>query len=224
MLKNILISAVLVFILLIFLGAKTTSKKSDVLQTPHLSVISKIPSSISVSPKVSQTLSEFHAPLTNIDNRVTKKLFGTYVTPQNSPIQPEKFNGYHTGIDYETFTNEQNVDIQVHSICAGKLLLKEYATGYGGVAVQLCELNGEPITIIYGHLRLSSISLNTNDNITKGVIIGVLGTAHSSETDGERKHLHLGIHKGTSINILGYVNSKELLHSWIDPCIYVCQK
>jgi hypothetical protein len=30
-----------------------------------------------------------------------KKPFGIYITPENSPVQPENFTGYHTGIDVE---------------------------------------------------------------------------------------------------------------------------
>src|SRR4030042_789723 len=75
--------------------------------------------------------------------------------PQNSPVSPEKFKGYHTGSDFEIFPEELGVDVSVKAVCAGKLLLKEYATGYGGVAVQSCALDNNPITVIYGHLKLT---------------------------------------------------------------------
>jgi len=51
--------------------------------------------------------------------------------------------------------------------------------------------------------------------------LGNLGTGFSSETDGERKHLHLAIHKGSSVNILGYVQTKALLFDWLDPAKYL---
>ncbi|MDP1845177.1 MAG: hypothetical protein Q8L09_00330 [Candidatus Moranbacteria bacterium] len=49
-----------------------------------------------------------------------------------------------------------------------------------------------------------------------------MGKAYGAETDGERKHLHLGIHKGAGVNILGYVQSKAELSGWLDPCLYAC--
>jgi len=172
------------------------------------------------NPVVSQTF--FQPPLDRAGERVTKKTFGLYVTPQNSPVQPEKFTGYHTGADFEIFPNELNLAVSVRAICGGKLILKKYATGYGGVVVEACLLNNQPITVIYGHLKLSSITKNIGQTLSAGETIGVLGAAYSSETNGERKHLHLGIHKGTSINILGYVQTKSALNAWIDPCLYVC--
>lgn len=167
--------------------------------------------------------SPFSPPLDRSGDRVTKKKFGTYVTPQNSPVQPEKFQGFHTGVDFETFSDEASKDITVHAICSGKLSLKEYASGYGGVAVQNCTLDSNPITVIYGHLKLASISAKVGEDLNAGDSLGLLGKGYSSETDGERKHLHLGIHQGTGVNILGYVQKQSQLSDWIDPCKYVCQ-
>jgi len=45
----------------------------------------------------------------------------------------------------------------------------------------------------------------------------VLGDHESAETDGERKHLHFGIHKGSDIDMRGYVAIEEELENWIDP-------
>jgi murein DD-endopeptidase MepM/ murein hydrolase activator NlpD len=149
--------------------------------------------------------------------RITKKLFGTYVTPKNSPVQPERFTGYHTGVDFETAPAEKDKDVPIPALCDGALLMKESASGYGGVAVQSCTLNNEMVTVIYGHLRLSSISGRAGQKLHAGDMLGVLGTGYSSETDGERKHLHLGIHKGPDINILGYVQKQSDLSDWLDP-------
>lgn len=171
----------------------------------------------SPAPTPSQPKSDLAMPIGNALSRVTKKPFGIYVTPQNSPVQPEKFKGYHTGSDFETTPDEQKSDVSIFAICNGKLIMKKYASGYGGVAVESCTLNGQPITVIYGHLRSSSIKPSVNDNLKAGDQIAVLGTGYSSETDGERKHLHLGIHKGSTINILGYVQNKTDLQNWLDP-------
>ncbi|MFA4880258.1 MAG: peptidoglycan DD-metalloendopeptidase family protein [Candidatus Doudnabacteria bacterium] len=164
----------------------------------------------------------FQPPLERAMERVLKKKFGMYITPQNSPVQPERFQGYHTGVDFEIFPEELNAEVQVHAVCSGELKLKKHASGYGGVAVQACELNKDPITVIYGHLKLSNITADVGTNINVGEVIGILGADKSVETDGERKHLHLGFHKGTAIDIRGYVSSEAELANWIDPCLYAC--
>lgn len=155
-------------------------------------------------------------PIKDAKTRVTKKPFRIKVSPGNSPINPEKFSGYHTGVDFETTASEQNKDVPVYALCNGNLLLKEQATGYGGVAVQKCSLNGQIVTIIYGHLKLQSVKAKVGAKLVAGTQIGILGKGYSQETGGERKHLHLGIHKGASINILGYVKNKADLSGWLD--------
>lgn len=157
-------------------------------------------------------------PLDRAGERVTKKPFGIFITPQNSPVQPEKFRGYHTGTDLEIFPEESNADVPVRAICDGKIAVKKTATGYGGVLVESCTLDNQPVMVVYGHLKLASISKNAGDALAQGETIGILGKAFSAETDGERKHLHLGIHKGASANILGYVQSQAELSGWVDAC------
>lgn len=180
-----------------------------------------------------QISSGFQPPLDRATERVTKKPFGIYITPKTSPVQPEKFQGYHTGTDFEIFPEELNIDVPVKAVCNGKIAVKRSASGYGGVLVQNCTLDsqpasaelrrGEPITVVYGHLKLASISKNAGDSLNAGDAIGILGKAYSSETDGERKHLHLGAHKGNAISIPGYVSSQSQLSEWIDPCLYACK-
>lgn len=134
---------------------------------------------------------------------------------------PEHFTGYHTGVDFETYSSEQSTDVPIYAACAGTLLLKEWASGYGGVAVQSCTIDSQAVTVIYGHLRQSSITPAKGANLTAGEQIAVLGTGYSTETDGERKHLHFGIHIGTSVNILGYVPTKADLSGWLNPLQYL---
>ncbi|MFA5031150.1 MAG: M23 family metallopeptidase [Patescibacteria group bacterium] len=157
-----------------------------------------------------------HSPVSDAESRITKKPFGIYITPATSPVSPEKFSGYHTGVDFEIFASEQNTDVTVLAVCDGKVLLKQRVSGYGGVFVQSCTINNEDVTVLYGHLALSSISLNVGDTIKSGDRIGFLGAPYSTDTDGERKHLHLGIHKGTAVNYLGYVSTESALSDWID--------
>lgn len=156
-------------------------------------------------------------PLDRAIERVTKKRFGTQVTPQSSPVQPERFSGYHTGVDYETFSDEADEDVSVRAICSGPLLTARTASGYGGVVVQSCELHGEAVTVAYGHLRITSVAAKVGDRLDTGELLGVLGTGGSGETDGERKHLHLGIHRGVAVNLRGYVASQAALADWVDP-------
>lgn len=160
-------------------------------------------------------------PIDQALSRITKKPFGIKVSPNNSPVSPEKFSGYHTGVDFETLPEEQDVDVPIYAVCSGQLLLKKWASGYGGVAVQKCSIENQDVTIIYGHLNLSSINITTGQKIAAGEKIGILGKGYSAETDGERKHLHLGIHKGLAINLLGYVQNKTELENWIDAMKYL---
>ncbi len=155
-------------------------------------------------------------PLPDAKSRVTKKPFGIFITPQSSPVQPDKFTGHHTGVDFEINDDENNRDVIVYSICSGILKRKGTASGYGGYAVQQCQINDQIIEVVYGHLALASISASVNDQLKAGQTLGRLGE-QGTETDGARKHLHLGIRKGTTINILGYVTDQEDLEDWINP-------
>jgi len=179
----------------------------------------------SVSSKSANPASQngFLAPISKAAERVTKKPFGIFIAPGSSPVSPERFRGYHTGADFEIFPEEIDQEVQISAVCDGTLRLKEYASGYGGVAVEACNLNGSPITVVYGHLKLASITANVGESLKAGDHLGMLGAAYSSETDGERKHLHLGFHKGSAISILGYVQNQSELSGWIDPCLYVCK-
>ncbi len=167
--------------------------------------------SLTASPNVPAKPS----PIDQADKRVTKKPFGIYITPTNSPVSPEKFTGYHTGTDFETFADEANADVPFYAICDGKILQKRTASGYGGIIVQSCTMANESVTVVYGHVSLKNISKNIGDQLAAGEKIGLLGKS-PEETDGERKHLHLGIHKGTGLDIKGYVQSQSALSAWID--------
>ncbi len=159
----------------------------------------------------------FVSPLGRGDERVTKKPFGLLIHMATSPIQPERFSGYHTGTDFEIFPEESDIDVIVSAVCTGPLLSKRSVNGYGGVAVQSCEYEGKPVTIIYGHLQLAGIKPKRGMTLSAGEFIGMLGNGYSVETDGERKHLHLGIHKGATPDIRGYVSDEHDLSRWIDP-------
>jgi murein DD-endopeptidase MepM/ murein hydrolase activator NlpD len=160
------------------------------------------------------------SPISDAKSRVTKKPFGIKVSPTNSPVQPEKFSGYHTGVDFEILPGEEDKDVPIYAACDGVVVYKNYVSGYGGVLVEQCKIDNQDVTVLYGHLKLPSIGNKIKDNIKAGDQIAVLGKGYNQETDGERKHLHLGIHKGTSIDLKGYVQNQKDLSGWLDAMQY----
>lgn len=159
----------------------------------------------------------FALPLDRAGGRVMKKPFGMLIAPATSPVQPERFSGYHTGEDFEIFPEEEDAPVAVHAICDGTIAEKRHASGYGGVLVERCKDEGRPITVIYGHLALSGVGKDTGTSLVAGETIGYLGATGSTDTDSERKHLHLGIHRGAGIDIRGYVATQGELSGWIEP-------
>lgn len=163
----------------------------------------------------------FSEPINLAISRIMKKPFGIKVSPSDSPVSPERFSGYHTGVDFEIFTSEESVEVPIFAVCQGPLISKTAVSGYGGVAIQKCEFNDQTIAIIYGHLQLSSIKTNVASLLLAGDQFAVLGRGFSEETSGERKHLHLGIYKGAGLSLAGYVKDKALLNGWLNIADYL---
>lgn len=155
---------------------------------------------------------ELILPVPEFKERITFKQFGTYVEPGNSPVQPERFTGYHTGVDAE-FPEEK--EVPVLSITEGQVLLAKTVNGYGGVVILQHQIQGQTYSVLYGHLDPSS--LTQKQQVSAGEQIGVLGEGFSSETDGERKHLHFSVRKGPSTELKGYVQTESELSNWLDP-------
>lgn len=221
--KRIFILLVIAVSMIGLIALKLKSSKKVVLQDnvqiqqePVQTNTAQNSADLSNSPAINTVTAGLALPVARAKDRITKKPFGIYITSKNSPVQPERFSGYHTGTDFETFPEEQNSDVPVYAITSGKIILEKWASGYGGVLVESAEINGQPVTIIYGHINLASINKKTGDSLSAGEQIGFLGKGYSQETDGERKHLHLGIHKGSAVSILGYVQNKNDLGQWID--------
>ena len=163
--------------------------------------------------------STLHEPLENASNRATPLSFGLYVTPNpnENPIEPpERFSGYHAAVDYEVSAGEVEGDVPVYAICPGKVIFSGYADGYGGLLVHRCKISGENVTVIYGHLALEGIA-EEGTRVRAGQTIGALAADRSYGSGENRKHLHLGIHKGKKLVIRGYVPTEEDLKSYIDP-------
>lgn len=152
-------------------------------------------------------------PLSDWKNRITKKPFGIFITPENSPIQPENFKGYHTGVDFEISDDEIDKMVSVRAICDGNTVEEKYVSGYGGVIIESCKISGEDVLVLYGHIKIDSTPKST---ITKGEEIADLADDKSYYSGYERKHLHLGIIKGKLIDYRGYVESKNQLSGWIN--------
>ena len=222
--RNILFSLIsfLIIVILTFVLARNknslTGTTNDTQSTPT-SVPSVTPDTPVPSPTptpIAKT-SVITEPISNAKSRITKKPFGIYVSPSNSPVQPEKFTGYHTGVDFETTSSELTQNIDISAAKDGKILVKQWVSGYGGVIIQSTVINGENVTILYGHLNINeNSSLVVGSSVKAGDRLAILGAAYSNDTNGERKHLHLGIHKGTNIDYLGYVQNKSDLSGWID--------
>ena len=156
-------------------------------------------------------------PTPDFKSRITKKPFGIYVTPQNSPVSPEKFSGYHTAIDIEYDDITQPVAVQ--AIADGEVVVARTATGYGGVIVIRHRIGDQDILILYGHIDPATFP--KTKSVTAGQNIGTLGEAYSPASGGERKHLHLGMLKGDQVNLAGYTKTKSALDAgWHDPLTF----
>lgn len=160
------------------------------------------------------TSSGLMLPVENFFERITKKPFGIYITPETSPVQPERFSGYHTGVDVE-FTDVLK-DVRIRAIADGTVIYSGRANGYGGVVAVRHTIEGKNYVAVYGHLDPSTLVEN-RAAIKAGEWLGSLGKGYSAETDNERKHLHLSIHKGSTLTLAGYVKTESALDAWVDP-------
>lgn len=163
-------------------------------------------------------------PLDGFDRRVTKKPFGIRITPETSPVQPEKFHGYHTGADAEVSQEEGTIDVPVYSIADGTVTLVAYLRGYGGVVMIRHVVGDETVTALYGHVRQSSVLFRVGDTVHVSDQIAVLGSGYTTETQGERKHLHFGLLKGASKDTRGYVATQKELMPWLDSVVWLKEK
>lgn len=154
-------------------------------------------------------------PVAEFKARITKKPFGIFITPDASPIEPERFSGYHTGVDVEY--DDVADEVPVLAVADGEVVLAQRAGGYGGVIVMRHTIQGEPYVAVLGHLDPGALP-GVGSKLTAGAVIGRLGEGGTSETDGERKHLHFAMMKDSGrIDLRGYVATKEELINWIDP-------
>jgi murein DD-endopeptidase MepM/ murein hydrolase activator NlpD len=169
----------------------------------------------------------WHFPVGNYVERNQYKMFGQYFDKSSyvgkESLFPTQYTGYHAAADLEFISGEENKDVPVYAVTDGKISFIGPVGGYGGVI--LLNMSNDSHTAIYGHLKLSSTSLKTGDLVKAGQLLANLGKAFSSETGGERKHLHFGIYNGKSSYFKGYETSKQAIQNkWIDPSAYLKEK
>lgn len=163
-------------------------------------------------------------PLPNFASRITKNTFGQYF-PAGGTTNPDRevcpnatyYTGYHTADDLETFSNETGVAVPVKSIAVGTVKEVRAVSGYGGLIVIEYNLGGNIYTAYFGHINLEAATVKAGDHVAAGEHIVDLGPQCSSANGNVRKHLHFGLHKGSAIDVRGYVPSQSVLSSWADP-------
>lgn len=151
-------------------------------------------------------------PVDEFEQRITLKPFGLFVSPQNSPVIPERFKGFHTGVDVEY--EDVNEPVPVFAISDGVIVFGDFVNGYGGTLVLKLRWENQDLFALYGHLDQETFT--NKKEVSQGERIAFLGENNSFQTDGERKHLHFGLSR-EKLNLRGYVDSKEELGLWLDP-------
>lgn len=115
-------------------------------------------------------------PIGNYETGILLKPFGLYVTSENSPVQPERFKGYHLGVDVEAPKNVE--DVWVYAVADGEVLTVKTVNGYGGVIQIQYLLNDEVYTALYGHLDIGSALVSSGDKVSKGDKLAILGEGY----------------------------------------------
>lgn len=170
-------------------------------------------SSLQLTPTTSSPTAVL--PVRGFFAAVTKKPFGIFVTPENSPVSPERFRGFHTAADAELPS-----ETPVFAVTGGIVVRSGRVAGYGGLAAIEHRSGAERFVGVYGHLDPASLP-RLGSRVRAGEQIGVLGAAFSAETDGERAHLHFGLYTGPGVNVAGYVPTREALSMWRDPVVFL---
>jgi hypothetical protein len=159
-------------------------------------------------------------PLNDGGKREKKLGFGLHVAPgsENNPISPpERFSGYHAGLDFEIFPEEQEADVPVLAVCDGAVLGQGPIDGYGGVLTQRCLIEGDAVTVLYGHIDPERIKTEQGYVLKRGEELGFLAPAESEGSGFTRKHLHLALRKGLATAIPGYLDLESDLAQYLDP-------
>ena len=202
-------------------------------KNPFVSIPSKVSATPTASPSLTTTAAaqsidpkfSLVYPIANFKSKVTLNGFGnqplkTITAGEYSdlicPGQTLKA-GYHTAADAEIDQDQINADVPVYSIADGVVREAKLASGYGAIIVIQYNIGGNDYTALYGHINIATFKVQTGAEVKRGDQLALLGTQCSPENGNVRKHLHFAIHKGTIIDIRGYVSNQTELGSWIDP-------
>jgi murein DD-endopeptidase MepM/ murein hydrolase activator NlpD len=173
----------------------------------------------------------WYYPMDKYYERQTVKGFGEYI--DNSFYKGKevlfpynRFYGYHTAVDLEVFPDEIDTKVPVYAASSGTITYIGTLSGYGGVILE--KIDNENNTILYGHVKTENLSFKVGDHINtenNPVILTYLGNQFSAETSKERKHLHLGIYKGTDLYFKGHESSlAQLEKRWLNPNTFLKEK
>ncbi|PIX12305.1 hypothetical protein COZ73_00470 [Candidatus Falkowbacteria bacterium CG_4_8_14_3_um_filter_36_11] len=88
-------------------------------------------------------------PVAEFKSRITKKPFGIYITPKTSPVQPERFQGYHIGVDVEY--GDATGTVPVMAIADGQVVFSGWVSGYGGIVIIKHLINNQNYLVLYRH-------------------------------------------------------------------------
>jgi murein DD-endopeptidase MepM/ murein hydrolase activator NlpD len=152
-------------------------------------------------------------PVDEFHERILLRPFGLFTTPETSPIPNDRFTGWHTAADVE-FTDVVD-EVPVYAIANGVVIVSRRASGYGGVTVVRHETAQGPLLTLYGHLDPASMHAE-GTAVTQGQTLGQLGDT-PEENGFTRKHLHFGIIRGETVDLLGYVQHQGDLARWYNP-------
>jgi hypothetical protein len=96
---------------------------------------------------------------------------------------------------------------------------------YGNVIIIEHVLGGETVASVMGHLRSSGLNVSVGQSVTKGYLLGYLGT--SSQNGGWAPHSHFGVNKGAYTGqstgcdgkwvYAGYAVDACVQSDWYDP-------
>jgi murein DD-endopeptidase MepM/ murein hydrolase activator NlpD len=167
---------------------------------------------------------DWYYPIGHFATRESDKKFDQYIDKKfylgRESTFPHQFIGYHAAIDLEISPSERNLPVPVYAVAPGKIVYAASVAGYGGLILE--QLAGTGDTALYGHVKLTGLTFNIGDNVSGGRQLTELGDAFSLQTDGERKHLHFGIYKGTDLYFRGYETSQDVINTrWLNPTTYL---
>ena len=124
--------------------------------------------------------------------------------------------GYHAGEDLVG-----SAGTPVYAAADGRVTHAETHTAYGMCVV--IEHKASNVCSVYGHLRVRDRKVSVGQTVSRGTLLGYLGT--TAENGGWSPHLHFGIRKGLDPGTWvfpGYESSTALMNArWYSPGDYI---